>query len=349
MRKLLLILLLPALVFAQSGEGYINYKSYKTHYGNSSGSTYNGVTYSGISDNIGELVATLDVNQPGTTLYASGEAGVNTMSSYMTSISKWNSERYGFRFEGWIQAQETGTYTFILQSDDASAFYLDDDLKLFRPCCGASSVNVSLTSGQWYKLEVLFQEYTGGDYMYFTYSPPSSTSYWYVGGNTSHLKATNIDPNTPIDPSVDFQFEFQSQMAPEEFKFRVYYDATTEQNGSEWYNTSTTNASYFLDDDGTKDVTDYLNLVKLADGKKATTAGGSVEWCVVYDYDSTNKRYRVGIDNREFPNTIAAQDVKKLKLFDLWDDVVTFKSVKVNPLGNSLLSIPTLYLLLVLS
>ena len=55
MRKLLLILLLPTLVFAQSGEGYINYKSYKTHYGNSSSSTYNGVTYSGISDNIAEL------------------------------------------------------------------------------------------------------------------------------------------------------------------------------------------------------------------------------------------------------------------------------------------------------
>ena len=138
---------------------------------------------------------------------------------------------------------------------------------------------------------------------------------------------TNIEPTyEPIDPEVDFQFEFQSQMAPEEFKFGVYYDATTEQNGGEWYNTSTTNSSYYLDDDGTKDVTDYLNLVKLADGKKATTTGGSVEWCVVYDYDSTNKRYRVGIDKREFPSGFTFTDLKKLQLFDVWDGDITYKS-----------------------
>ena len=321
------MLLLPTIVFGQSGEGYINYKSYKTHYGNAQSSTDGNITYTGISDNIAELVATLDVNQPGTTLYASGETAATTMSSYMTSLSKWNGERYGFRFEGWIQAQETGTYSFGLQSDDASAFYLDDNLKLFRPCCGTSYVNVSLTSGQWYKLEVLFQEYTGGDYMYFLYSPPSSASYWYVGGNASHLKLTNIEPTEePIDPGVDFQFEFQSQMTPQQFKFGVYYDATTEQNGGEWLNTSTTNSSYYLDDDGTKDVTDYLNLVKLADGKKATTVGGSVEWCVVYDYDNTNKRYRVGIDKREFPSGFTFTDLKKLQLFDLWDGDITYMS-----------------------
>ena len=42
MKKLLyILLLLPTLVFGQSGEGYINYKSYKTHYGTGSSSTYN--------------------------------------------------------------------------------------------------------------------------------------------------------------------------------------------------------------------------------------------------------------------------------------------------------------------
>ena len=30
--------------------------------------------------------------------------------------------------------------------------------------------------------------------------------------------------------------------------------------------------------------------------EKATTAGGDVEWLVIYDYDSANKRYRIGID-----------------------------------------------------
>ena len=321
------MLLLPTIVFGQSGEGYINYKSYKTHYGNSSSSTYNGVTYSGISDNIAELVATLDVNQPGTTLHASGETlAYSTYAFTLGRPPRWSSERYGARWEGWIQPQVTGTYTFALQSDDASAFYLNDDLKLFRPCCGYTSVNVTLNANQWYKLEVLFQEYTGGDYMYFTYSPPNHASTYYVGQDATTLKVTNQEPDTTPSPSVDLDLEFNSQMAPEEFRFRVYYDGTSAQDGTEWLNTSTMNSSYYLDDDGSKDITDYLNLVKIADGKKATTTGGSVEWCVVYDYDSTNKRYRIGIDKREFPTTIAAQDVKQLQLFDVWNGDVTFKS-----------------------
>jgi hypothetical protein len=60
---------------------------------------------------------------------------------------------------------------------------------------------------------------------------------------------------------------------------------------------------------------------------KAVTSPGQVEWCVIYDYDATNKRYRVGIDNREFEGTnISPNNITKLKLFDLWDGPVTYKS-----------------------
>jgi hypothetical protein len=60
---------------------------------------------------------------------------------------------------------------------------------------------------------------------------------------------------------------------------------------------------------------------------KANTSGGQVEWCVIYDYDASNQRYRVGIDKREFNGTnVSSTAVSRLKLFDLWDGVVTFKS-----------------------
>jgi hypothetical protein len=60
---------------------------------------------------------------------------------------------------------------------------------------------------------------------------------------------------------------------------------------------------------------------------KAVTSPGQVEWCVIYEYDATNKRYRVGIDNREFEGTnITPSNVTKLKLLDLWDGPVTYKS-----------------------
>jgi hypothetical protein len=64
----------------------------------------------------------------------------------------------------------------------------------------------------------------------------------------------------------------------------------------------------------------------MSDGKKATTTGGSVEWCVLYDYDNTNKRYQVGIDKREFPSGFTFTDLKKLQLFDLWDGTITYVS-----------------------
>ena len=60
---------------------------------------------------------------------------------------------------------------------------------------------------------------------------------------------------------------------------------------------------------------------------KANTSGGQVEWCVIYDYDASNQRYRVGIDKREFTGTnVSPNSVSRLKLFDLWDGAVTFDS-----------------------
>ena len=35
------------------------------------------------------------------------------------------------------------------------------------------------------------------------------------------------------------------------------------QTGLEWLNTSTMNSSYYLDDDGSKDITDYINTLKM--------------------------------------------------------------------------------------
>ena len=60
---------------------------------------------------------------------------------------------------------------------------------------------------------------------------------------------------------------------------------------------------------------------------KALTSPGQVEWCVIYNYDASNQRYRVGIDKREFTGTnVVSNTVSQLKLFDLWNGPVTFKS-----------------------
>jgi hypothetical protein len=75
---------------------------------------------------------------------------------------------------------------------------------------------------------------------------------------------------------------------------------------------------------------------------KATTSPGQVEWCVIYDYDATNKRYRVGVDAREFVGTnVIPSNVTKLKLLDLWDGVVTYNSYDANGWAEYYIYTPT--------
>jgi len=341
MKKLLYILLfLPTIVFGQSGEGYINYKSYKTHYGNGSSSTYNGVSYSGGANSTAEFNAMVDTNQPGTTLTHSGEVSPYGSTGLAGGLPpRWANDYYAVVYSGWFKPNKSGTYNIRTVADDSNETrYREVGTTTWQTmtyqwgCCSWVYGTATLDKTKWYEFEFRYQEYGGGAYYNFYYSIPANSSspiYNQISTNHQFGTWTNIDPSggtTSNDPEVDLDLEFNSQMAPEQFRFRVYYDGTSAQTGTEWLNTSTMNSSYYLDDDGSKDITDYINTLKMADGKKGTTTGGSVEWCVIYDYDSTNKRYRVGIDKREFASGFTFSDLKKLQLFDLWDDVVEYKS-----------------------
>ena len=83
---------------------------------------------------------------------------------------------------------------------------------------------------------------------------------------------------------------------------------------------------------GKVDLTSMLDVVKVSDGGvKASTTAGQAEWCVIYDYDVTNQRYRVGIDSREVNGIISdPTKINSLQLFDLWNGPVTFNSYDSN-------------------
>lgn len=83
---------------------------------------------------------------------------------------------------------------------------------------------------------------------------------------------------------------------------------------------------------GKVDLTSLLDAVKVNNGGvRATTTTGGVEWCVIYDYDITNQRYRVGIDSREVSGVVSdPSTISSLQLFDLWNGPVTFNSYDPN-------------------
>jgi hypothetical protein len=121
---------------------------------------------------------------------------------------------------------------------------------------------------------------------------------------------------------VDYTFDFGNNINPTDFSGMMYY----EESENTWGTTNT--QSLPLNSLGKVNTTSQIQETTI--GKKATTTGGSVEWGIIYDYETTNQRYRVGIDKREFENTgVSPQDVTKLQLFDLWNGDVTYKSEDV--------------------
>jgi hypothetical protein len=95
---------------------------------------------------------------------------------------------------------------------------------------------------------------------------------------------------------------------------------------------TTTNTSRAISGLGKVDITNDLDTAKISDGGvRATTTTGGVEWCVIYDYDVTNQRYRIGIDSREVNGIVTnPSTISSLQLFDLWNGPVTFNSYNPN-------------------
>jgi hypothetical protein len=87
-----------------------------------------------------------------------------------------------------------------------------------------------------------------------------------------------------------------------------------------------TNSTKSLSGLGKVDLTSELDTLKInGNGVRASTTGGQVEWCVVYDYEPQNQRYQILIDKREFSQDISASGVISLQLFDLWNGPVTYQ------------------------
>jgi hypothetical protein len=123
--------------------------------------------------------------------------------------------------------------------------------------------------------------------------------------------------------NAQFNFDFGSNIDESKFSTKL-----KSSNDGVTYSYTPTSTSIKLSQLGRVNATANIDGQKITNGEYSMlTTSGQVEWCVIYEYDITNKRYRVGVDSREFgvgspqPNTIT-----HLKLFDLWNGAVEFKS-----------------------
>lgn len=124
---------------------------------------------------------------------------------------------------------------------------------------------------------------------------------------------------------AQFNFEFGSSIDETRFNTKLLVQTNNQFS-------PTTNVIRNLNGLGRVDMTSDLDANKVSDGGiRATTSPGQIEWCVIYSYDVTNQRYRVGIDSREVNGIVSdPTKINSLQLFDLWNGPVTFNSYDPN-------------------
>jgi hypothetical protein len=150
-------------------------------------------------------------------------------------------------------------------------------------------------------------------------NPDDATFTEFYTNSTSHSNGQTL--------RVQFNFDFGTNIDKTKFATKMF---TTQDNVN--YGEASTASYKTLNGLGKVDMSIDMDTVKASTGlNQATTIGGQTEWCAIYQYEPIAKRYRVGIDSREFigsnitPNTISV-----LQLFDLYSGNVQFISYDPN-------------------
>lgn len=303
--KRLIVILLSLITFnissAQTGWGYVNYTSYKTH--NGTGATNQ---YWRFPNNAAEFDNMLNTTNSNTTITHTGETQIVNVYNGSWVVPRWNNDYHAIKFEFYFIPKETGTYTFSTTSDDASDLSLNGNV-IIQDYGGHGAGNwknaqVQMVAGTKYTMVGRYQEYGGGESFYIMWAKPSTPNTFFYYDD----EVTNVGTIPSKQGRINFNF------------------------GSTLDKTKFT-AAKPIGSNGWTDITNAIDSVKIDNGYRALTTAGQIEWCVIYDYDVTNQRYRIGIDSREVNGIINdPTKINSLKLFDLWDGPVTFNSYYSN-------------------
>lgn len=295
MKKLLVIffILIYNVSSAQSGWGYVNYTSYKTHAGYGATNQYGAFPYSAAEfDNM------LNTANSNTTITHTGEVPISYLYSGSLQTPHWASDYYAIKFEFWFVPQQTGTYYFGINSDDASDLSIDGTIVVsYYGGHGASSMQVvgkSMVAGQRYKIVVRYQEYGGGDVLYFQwYRPVGGWGYW-------NNEVTNIG----VVPTKQAKMTFDFGGTLDKTKLSV--GGTT------------------LTSSGLVDITNSLDSNKISNGYKATITASNWESVIINPYESNIGGHRLMLDERMFNSSSPKfNSINSIKLLDIYDGAVS--------------------------
>jgi hypothetical protein len=297
--KQILVTFLLALLYnissAQSGWGYVNYTSYKTHNGNGSTSQYDRFPYTAAEfDNM------LNTANSNTTITHTGEVPLSIMCDGSTQTPHWGGDFYAIKFEFWFVPQETGTYTFGINSDDASDLSVAGTIiTTYYGGHGASAYQygtINLVAGTRYKVVARYQEYGGGDALFVRWSRPSAPftySYW-----------ANEVTNIAVVPTKQAIANFNFGNILDETKFSA--------------------SALVLGSNGRVDITNALDSTKIASGYKAIIAASNWESVIINPYESNINGHRLLLDERMFNSSSPKfNNINSVEILDIYNGPIT--------------------------
>ena len=279
MRYFKLLLLCFILSFQSYGQSTttVNLRSLKTHFGNSSYGSVNGlVVYQGNADTHSEFDAMVNTAVDGTTLYLDttvdilsyeGPRGGNHTPNGLWNPPRWGgsgSSRYAIIYHGWVKPNKTGTYRFRTFTDDSHEFMIkgigkpDDIVTKWYGWNTWAYGTATLDKDTWYEFEFRIQNYGGVGSANIQYEIPSmygTNTFNQIGGNngSSHpfgewaAEDPNIDPITADgyikgaeEQGIAGQVVYlktQNKWQPG-FSYTTQYTTTTDSNGYYSFNTT---------------------------------------------------------------------------------------------------------------
>lgn len=112
------------------------------------------------------------------------------------------SDFYACEWKGYIRAPSTGSFNFLLDSDDVAMFWIgtaalnpDSNQPLLTTNNGSqlNSNSVSLTSNIWYPIRMRYQEWSGNERCQIYFGPAGSSNPVYAMNNWQDYMGWNIN------------------------------------------------------------------------------------------------------------------------------------------------------------
>lgn len=200
---ILLLILISNISSAQSGWGYVNYTSYRTHNGNGSQNQYG--PFANDAQGFDVMFNTANSN---TTIFRSGEVTLQTMANGSSTVPRWASDFFGYKFEFWFIPQETGLYRFGINSDDAADLFIDGvSIATYYGGHGANGYqigSINMVKGQVYRVVARMQEFGGGEAFYFLWLKPSQIGGWgYWNDEVTNRQSVSLNLTFNFGQGID--------------------------------------------------------------------------------------------------------------------------------------------------